>query len=346
MRLMKAARLHATRSDLSVDSVPVPELGADDVLVKVEAAGICHSDVNYRDGVAPVARLPMTLGHEFAGTVAEKGAGAIGVETGDGVCVHYVISCGKCAYCASGRETYCEQYRMIGKDVDGGFAEFARVPSRNVLRIPPTLPIDQAAILGCAVSTAFHGLRRGRAKEGETVLVNGLGGLGLHAVQIASRVFKAGRVIAVDVSDAKLQLAERFGADSLVNASQEGAGERIRELTDGKLADLALDFVGRRGTVENLLRWVGKGGRLVVVGISPDSVTFSPYTGLIGREVELIGVNDHLKSELAELIRLVESGTLDLSQSITQRVRLEDINRGMRMLREQTGSPIRIVLTT
>lgn len=346
MRLMKAARLHATRSDLSVDSVPVPELGADDVLVKVEAAGICHSDVNYRDGVAPVARLPMTLGHEFAGTVAEKGAGAIGVETGDGVCVHYVISCGKCAYCASGRETYCEQYRMIGKDVDGGFAEFARVPSRNVLRIPPTLPIDQAAILGCAVSTAFHSLRRGRAKEGETVLVNGLGGLGLHAVQIASRVFKAGRVIAVDVSDAKLQLAERFGADSLVNASQEGAGERIRELTDGKLADLALDFVGRRGTVENLLRWVGKGGRLVVVGISPDSVTFSPYTGLIGREVELIGVNDHLKSELAELIRLVESGTLDLSQSITQRVRLEDINRGMRMLREQTGSPIRIVLTT
>ena len=342
---MKAARLHARGRDLSVDSVPVPELGADDVLVKVEAAGICHSDVNYRDGVAPVARLPITLGHEFAGTVAEKGARATGVGIGDRVCVHYVVSCGKCGYCTSGMETYCERYRMIGKDVDGGFAEFACIPGRNVLRVPPTLAIDQAAILGCAVSTAFHALKRGRAREGETVLVNGAGGLGLHAIQIASKVLGAKRVIAVDVSDAKLQLARRFGADSLVNASQTGAEERIRELTDGRLADLALDFVGRRATVENSLRWIGKGGRLVVVGISSDSVTFSPYARLIGKEVELIGVNDHLKSELAELIRLVQAGTLDLSQSITHRVSLEDVNAGMQMLREQAGNPIRIVVT-
>ncbi len=345
MRLMKAARLHATGRDLSIDLVPVPELGAEDVLVKVQAAGICHSDVNYLEGIAPVAKLPITLGHEFAGTIAEKGTGAVSVEIGDRVCVHYVVSCGKCGYCTSGRETYCDQYRMIGKDVDGGFAEFARVPSRNVLKVPLTLPIDQAAILGCAVSTAFHALRRGRAKEGETVLVNGLGGLGLHAVLLASRVFNARRIIAVDVSDAKLQLAKKFGADALVNASEEEAVERVRDLTDQKLADLALDFVGRRSTVENLLRWIGKGGRLVVVGISADSVTFPPYSGLIGKEVELVGVNDHLKSELAELIRLVESGTLGLSQSITHRVILEDVNQGMQILREQTGSPIRIVVT-
>jgi propanol-preferring alcohol dehydrogenase len=345
MRLMRAARLHATGSDLSIDSVPVPELGADDVLVKVGAAGICHSDVNYREGVAPVARLPITLGHEFAGTIAEKGSRAVGVEIGDRVCVHYVISCGECGYCASGWETYCDQYRMIGKDVDGGFAEFACVPSRNVLRVPPALPIDQAAILGCAVSTAFHALKRGRAKEGETVLVNGAGGLGLHAILIASKILMAKRIIAVDVSDAKLQLAKRFGADLLVNASQAGAEERIRELTDGRLADLALDFVGRRGTVENSLRWLGKGGRLVIVGISSESVTFSPYAGLIGKEVELVGVNDHLKSELAELIGLVQGGSLDLSQSITHTVRLEEVNKGVEMLREQAGNPIRIVVT-
>ncbi len=345
MRLMRAARLHTTGRDLSVDSVPVPQFGADDVLLKVEAAGICHSDVNYREGIAPVAKLPITLGHEFAGTVVGKGAAVVDVEIGDRACVHYVIGCGKCGFCASGRETYCDQYRMIGKDVDGGFAEFASVPSRNVLKVPRTVPVDEAAILGCAVSTAYHALRRGRAREGETVLVNGLGGLGLHAVQIASRVFRAKQIIAVDVSDAKLQLAKKFGADSLVNASEEGAAERILELTDRRFADLALDFVGRRGTVENLLRWIGKGGRLVVVGISADSVTLSPYTGLIGREVELIGVNDHLRSELSELIRLVESGTLDLSHSITHRVGLEDVNQGMRVLREQTGNPIRIAVT-
>jgi propanol-preferring alcohol dehydrogenase len=344
--MMKAVRLHAAKSDLSVDSAPVPQPGPDDVLLKVEAAGICHSDVNYRDGVAPVARMPITLGHEFAGTVAAKGAGATaGVEVGDRVCVHYVVSCGTCGYCASGMETYCERYRMIGKDVDGGFAEFACVPARNVLKVPPSLPFEQAAILGCAVSTAFHALRRGRVREGETVLVNGAGGLGLQAIQLASRVFGAGRVVAVDVSDAKLELAARFGADSTVNAGDPGAGDRIRELTNGRLADVALDFVGRRSTVESLLGWTGKGGRLVVVGISSESVTLSPYTALIGKETEMVGVDDHLRSELVELVRLVGSGTLDLSRSITHRLKLEEVNLGMRMLREQTGNPIRIVVT-
>ena len=344
MELMKAARLHATGRNLSLDSVPVPQPGPDEVLVKVGAAGICHSDVNYIDGVAPVARLPITLGHEFAGTIAAKGPGVTGVEVGDRVCVHYVVSCGKCAYCASGRETYCERYRMIGKDLDGGFAEFVSVPSRNVLKVPTSLPVEQAAILGCAVSTAFHALRRGRAEEGETVLVNGLGGLGLHAVQLASRVFKAGRIIAVDVSDAKLKLAESFGADLVVNA-REGAEERVGEVTGGRFVDLALDFVGRSSTVGSLLRWVGKGGRVVVVGISSERMTLSPYTGLIGKEVELVGVNDHLKSELAELVRLVGAGTLDLSKSVTHRVGLEDVNEGIRMLREQTGNPIRTIVS-
>lgn len=345
MNLMNAARLHEAGTDLSLESVPVPLPGADDVLVEVKSAGICHSDINYRDGVAPVGMLPITLGHEFAGIIAEKGGRVTGVDVGDQVCVHYVISCGKCGYCASGMENYCEKYQMIGKDVDGGFAEFVRVPSQNVLRTPRSLPTEQAAILGCAVSTAFHALRRGRVKEGETVLVNGMGGLGLHAVQLASKVFSAGQVIAVDISDGKLELAKRFGADSLVNAMDEEPERRIRELTEGRFADIALDFVGRRETVENLLSWVGKGGRLVVVGISSESVTFSPYTALIGKEVELVGVNDHLKSELAELIRLAEAGTLQLSGSVTQRLRLEEVNEGMKMLREQTGNPIRIVVT-
>ena len=342
---MKAARLHSVRSDLSIDSVPVPELGADDVLVELGAAGICHSDLNYRDGVAPVARLPITLGHEFAGRIAGKGARAVGVETGDHVCLHYVISCGKCRYCTSGNETYCERYQMIGKDVDGGFSEFVRVPASNVLKVPASLPYEEAAILGCAVSTAFHALRRGRAREGETMLVNGLGGLGLHAVQLASSVFKAERIIAVDVSDAKLDLATKFGADSSVNANDRDAGNQVRELTNGRFADLALDFVGRANTVERLLGWMGKGGRLVVVGISSESVTLSPYRVLIGKEMEIVGVNDHLRSELVELIRLVESGTLKLSESITHKLKLEEINEGMRILREQTGNPIRIVVT-
>jgi propanol-preferring alcohol dehydrogenase len=345
MELMKAARLKAVHGMLSVDSVPVPQLDAGDVLVDIRAAGICHSDINYRDGVSPVARLPMILGHEIAGVIAKKGAGATGIDEADRVCVHYVISCGKCGFCVSDRENYCDKYQMIGKDVDGGFAEYVRVPARNVLKLPDSIPFEQAAILGCAVSTAYHALKRGRAKAGDTVLINGVGGLGVHAVQLASRIFDARVVIAVDVLDEKLKMAGNLGADETVNLTKGDPMERIRKITDGRLADVVIDFVGHKRTIENVIHWTGKGGRLVVVGISTDEVSLQPYTTIIGKEMEIIGVNDHLKSELAQLIDYVASDRLDLSRSITHRVALGDVNHGMQILTENIGNPIRVVVT-
>lgn len=345
MELMKAARLHAIRGMLGVDSIPVPQPGAGDVLVDIRAAGICHSDINYRDGVSPVARLPITLGHEIAGVVAKRGVSAAEIEEGDRVCIHYVISCGKCDFCVSGRENYCEKYQMIGKDVDGGFAEYVRVPVRNVLKLPDSIPFEQAAILGCAVSTAYHALRRGQAKAGDTVLINGAGGLGLQAVQLAARIFNAREVIAVDVLDEKLKVASKLGASALVNPTKEDPVKRIREMTNGRLVDVVLDFVGRRVTMENAIQWTGKGGRLVAVGISPEEVRLHPYTTIIGKEMEIIGVNDHLKSELAQLVEYVASGKLDFSSSVTHRVSLEEVNRGMQILTENIGNPIRVVVT-
>jgi 2-desacetyl-2-hydroxyethyl bacteriochlorophyllide A dehydrogenase len=345
MELMKAARLHAIRGMLSIDSLPIPPLGANGVLVEIRAAGICHSDINYRDGVSPVARLPITLGHEIAGVVAKKAESAAGIEEGDRVCVHYVISCGKCNFCISDRENYCGKYQMIGKDVDGGFAEYVVVPVQNLLKLPDSIPFEEAAILGCAVSTAYHALRRGRARPGETILINGVGGLGMHAVQLASRIFNAGEIIAVDVLDEKLKLASELGASELVNPAKTDSEERIREITNGRFVDVVLDFVGRRITIEKAIRWTGKGGRLVLVGISPEEVCLHPYATIIGKEMEIIGVNDHLRSELAQLVEYVASHKLDLSNSITHRVALEDVNHGMQILTENLGNPIRVVVT-
>lgn len=345
MELMKAARLHEISERLIVGSMPVPQLGTEDVLVDIRAAGICHSDMNYRDGVSPVAKLPITLGHEIAGVVSKKGEEAIGVECGDRVCVHYVIGCGECEYCTSGRENYCEKYQMIGKDVDGGFAEYIKVPATNILRIPDSLPFEQAAILCCAVSTAYHALRRGRAKAGETVLINGVGGLGLHAVQLASKVFGAREIIAVDVLGEKLELAAKFGATQLINVSGDEAEKRIDEATEGRRVDLAVDFVGRRSTIEGTICRVGKGGRLVIVGISTEQISLHPYSSIIGKEMEIIGVNDHLKSELNQLIQYIEIGKLDLSSSITHRVSLEDVNMGLQILQKNLGNPVRVVVT-
>jgi propanol-preferring alcohol dehydrogenase len=233
---------------------------------------------------------------------------------------------------------------MIGKDVDGGFAEFIGVPAANLLPLPELIPFEQGAILGCAVSTAYHALRRGRVSPGENVIVYGVGGLGVLAVQLAGAIFGADTTIAVDVLDQKLGLAKKLGAKEIVNPSKGDPAEIIRKMTNGRGAEVVLDFVGLRSTVEKAIACAGKGGRIVVVGISSESLQVTPYSTIIGKEIELIGVNDHLKSELAELIGLVNSGRVDLSGSVTHKVKLEEINYGLQILRGNIGQPIRVVI--
>lgn len=342
---MRAARLHSIGEPLSLDLVELPKVGADDVLVDIRASGICHSDINYRYGFVSVAKLPIILGHEISGVIAEVGNKVEGMEKGDRVCVHYVVSCGQCLFCRTSRENFCEKYQMIGMTIDGGFAEYIAVPASNVLKLPDAVPFEQGAIMGCAVSTAFHALKRGRVDEGDTVVVYGVGGLGAHAVQLANKVFGAGNVIAVDVLDEKLKLAKELGADEVVNAAHEDPAESINAITKGKLADVVLDFVGLRKTIENGINCVGKGGRIVIVGIGRvEDVTVSPYRSIIRKEMELIGVNDHFKSELATLIKLTASGKIDLSTSVTHRIRLEDVNLGMEILEKKIGNPLRVVI--
>jgi 2-desacetyl-2-hydroxyethyl bacteriochlorophyllide A dehydrogenase len=340
---MKAARLHRVGEALRIDSVQMPVVGSDDIIVDIRASGICHSDLNYRDGVAPVGKLPIVLGHEVAGVVSKTGEHVKGVVEGDRVCVHYIRSCGNCSFCKTGRENFCEEYQMIGKDIDGGFAEYIAVPASNVLKLPDTLPFDQACILGCAVSTTYHALKRGRIRAGDTVVVCGVGGLGAQAIQLAE-IFNAKKVVAVDISDDKLKLAQKLGADETVNAAVEDPAKPIETMTEGKLADLVLDFVGAARVVEQEIRYVGKGGRLVLVGISQDGIRVSPYKTIIGKEMEIIGANDHLRSELVELIGMIESGRIDLSKSITHRVHLDEVNTGLEILEKRIGNPIRVIV--
>lgn len=337
--------LHKVGEQLSVEPVELHELRADEVCVEIKAAGICHSDLNYRDGVSPVARLPIILGHEISGLVVERGENVKEVSEGSRACVHYVLSCGECGFCRVNRENLCEEYRMIGKDLDGGFAEFINVPSTNVLELPENMPFEQGALVGCAVSTAYHALKRARVNVGDTVVVYGVGGVGIHGVQLAAKVFGAGRVIAVDVSDEKLRLAGNLGADEVVNVRRENVVERIRGLTIGKLGDVVLDFVGLRATIEEALECVGKGGRLAVVGIGSEDIRISPYRTVIGKEMEIVGVNDHLKSEMEFLLRKVQAGEIDLSNSVTHRVSLDNVNRGMEVLKKKIGNPSRVVVT-
>ncbi len=340
---MVAARLHTIGERLSIDRVSVPDIAPDEVLVDVRASGICHSDINYRNGIAPVGKLPITLGHEISGIIERTGAKVKEFRPGDRVLVHYIVSCGRCVYCKTGRENYCAGYRMIGKDVDGGFAEYVKVPARSILKIPRGFPFEQAAIMGCAVPTAYHALRRGRVKQGDTVVLFGVGGLGLHAVQLAAKAFRAGLIIAVDIQDWKLKQARSFGAKETVNAANQDVNEAIKKATDGKFADVVVDFVGHETTVEQAISSVGKGGRMVLVGIGAKSIQLSPYETIIGKEMEIVGVDDHLKTELIQLVKLVRNGRIRLSHSVTHKVSLADINSGFEILESNRENVIRIV---
>src|SRR5437588_6607386 len=174
---MKAVRLVNVGKPLTCSAVALPEIGAGDVLVRVAACGICHSDAHYRAGISSIDSLPVTPGHEVAGRVEAIGKEVTHVSPGDRVCIHYLVSCGACDFCLRGNEQFCAKVQMIGKHRDGGYAEFIAVPSRSVFVLPDEVPLEVGAIMMCSSATAFHALNKARVKSGDSIVIFGFGGL-------------------------------------------------------------------------------------------------------------------------------------------------------------------------
>ncbi|OGQ07856.1 MAG: hypothetical protein A2026_08550 [Deltaproteobacteria bacterium RBG_19FT_COMBO_46_12] len=342
---MRAARFYKVAEPLKIDNVSVPELGSDDILVNVKACGICGSDIHIvYEGVTPTAYFPITLGHEPAGVITAVGPEVEGWKVGDGVTINPFLTCGKCINCLSGNSQICLSRRVIGIHTEGGLAEFLKVPSKNLVRLPENIPFDQGGIAVDAVATPFHAItKRGGLKVGERVAIFGCGGLGIHGVQIA-KVCGASLVIAVDAIDPALERAKKVGADEVINPKREKPLEKIKELTGGMGVDLALEFIGLKETIKQAVRSVRGGGRVVVVGLGPDAVVLPPPTQIVRSELSLLGSYGSTTSEIQSVIDLVASGKLDLSDSITERFRLEEVNKGLDHLHKKIGSPIRIVI--
>jgi len=340
---MKAVRLIEVKQPLEMQDIPIPQVGLRDVLVRIKAAGICHSDVHYRAGVSPVHPLPCTLGHEIAGVVEKAGAEVTNVEVGDRVCIHYLVSCGNCTYCNRGSEQFCTSGLMIGKYRDGGYAEFISMPACSVFPLPDEIPFEHGAIMMCSSATSFHALRKGQVQPGESVAVFGVGGLGMSAVQLA-RAFGAWDVFAVDINPRKLEMAERFGAVPVTAAETDPVAE-IKRLTGGKGVDVALELVGLPLTMKQAVDSLAVFGRAVAVGVTDQTFELGSYTDLIHKEAEVIGSADHLAQELPTLLELARRGTLDLSDVVTDTIPLDAdaINEAMDRL-ERFGSDVRIVI--
>jgi 2-desacetyl-2-hydroxyethyl bacteriochlorophyllide A dehydrogenase len=340
---MKAVRLIKPGHPLEMQGIPIPSVGSRDVLVRVKAAGICHSDVHYRAGVSPV-HIPLTLGHEVAGVVEQVGEEVTNVKVGDRVCLHYMVTCGNCIYCSQGSEQFCTSGQMLGYHRDGGYAEYIGLPARSAFLLPEEIPFEQGAIMMCSSATSFHALRKGRVKANESVAVFGVGGLGMSAVQLA-RAFGAMDVYAVDINARKLKLAEGFGAIP-VNAAETDPAAEIKRLTDGRGVDVALELIGLPLTMGQAIESLAKFGRAVMVGVTQKTIEIGPYRDLILREAEVIGSSDHLAQELPTLIELARRGRLDLSDVVTEALPLdaEAINERMDEL-EHFGGDVRTVIT-
>ena len=305
---MKAVRLVEVGKPLEEADVSLPEIGPSEVLIRVAAAGICHSDAHYRGSISKIERLPVTLGHEVVGRVEKVGLDVTNVAPGDRVCVHYLVHCGSCEFCLRGLEQFCHEGQMIGKHRDGGYAEFIKVPARNAFVLPDEISFESGAIMMCSSATALHALNKARLKSGESVSIFGFGGLGFSALQLA-RAFGCGEIYVVEINPAKFDLIRKLGAIAIDATASDPVGQ-IKKATGGKGVDVSLELIGSASTMRQAVQCLGVLGRAALVGLTAESMSIFPYTELINKEVEIIGVSDHLATEFPALMEFARSGKL------------------------------------
>ena len=352
---MLAAVLERAPGGLRLEEIPVPEPGPGEVLVKVSACGVCHTDLHVMK--AEVAfPTPAVMGHEISGTVAALGAGVAGPAPGAAVASAFIMPCGFCAACAAGRDDLCDSFfamnRLRGVLYDGtsrlrradgtplamysmaGLAEYAVVPATDVFPLPPGLPLAESSILGCAIFTAYGAVQHGAAlRGGERIAVVAAGGVGLNIIQIA-RAFGASQIVAVDIRDAPLDAARRVGATDVVNAAATDAVARVRELTDGRGVDVAFEVLGLPQTFIQAVEMLRDGGRMVAVGIAPGKTTAPvEITRLVRRELRIAGsYGARTRTDMPEIIRLAAGGVFRPETMVTQRFPLADADAAYRAL--------------
>jgi alcohol dehydrogenase, propanol-preferring len=333
---MQAAVFYEPHTALKVKDVPVPEPSADEVLVRVAACGLCHTDLHYIDHGVPTAKQPpLILGHEAAGVVAQVSSMVQHLKEGDRVLLPAILPCGRCPACRAGRENICQQMRMFGNDIDGAFAEYVTAPAKDVFILPDEIPLIEGSIIADAVTTPYHAVKnRAEVRPGDSVVVYGCGGVGLNVVQFAH--LAGGLVIAVDIAEEKLEWARTLGASATINPDQTPEVARaVRKLIGGG-ADIAIEAIGNPATMQSAFSTLRPGGRLVVVGYSDYEVALNAGR-IMYREMEIRGSLGCRPVDYPRVIELARSGRIQVSPLVTARFPLTEINAGLDTLRRGEG---------
>jgi len=333
---MRVAKYYKN-TDLRIEEMPVPKIGPGEFLVKVEASGICGSDVMewYR-----IDRVPLVLGHEIAGTIEEVGAGLKGYKKGDRVACSHHVPCEKCAYCLSGHESVCDTLRKTNFD-PGGFAEFLRMPAINVEKgvflLPDKLSFDEATFIE-PLACIIRGQRQANGVKGKRVLVIGSGIAGILHIHLA-KVNGASFVAATDISEYRLQQAKKFGADESINA-REYSFDSARKLNQGRLFDLVIATAGAPSAIQQALESVERGGTILFFAPTEKNAKIDiPFNELFWRtEITLTSSYAGSPKDCREALALLSSGKLDVSGMITHRLGLSEIGLGFKLVCEAKES--------
>jgi len=326
---MKAAVLRAFKEPLVLEEIPRPIPGPNDLLIQLEACGVCHSDLHLADGdwpqLAAAMKMPVILGHEIAGRVVEKGDGVREFQTGDRVGVPWIFwTCGECEFCREGYENLCVRQKITGVTVDGGFAGFVSAPASHAVRIPEGLLAAEAAPLFCAGVTVYRALKQARILAGQRLAIFGIGGLGHIAVQMGREL--GAEVIAIDISEAKLALARSLGAQRSLNGTSANIAKELRAsggvhvalVTSAASAAYSMAFASLRPT-----------GTLLVVGLPAEKICFSPILMAAG-ETNIRASAVGTRQDLREVLAMAAAGKIRCE---TTRHRLEEVNSVLDNLR-------------
>lgn len=343
---MLAGRLNLENLDFTVEEVPIPEPGPDEVLVAVRAAGVCLSDVHLIDGTLRLApQGAITLGHEVAGVVEKLGSAVpSSITVGQRVALLAGQSCGTCANCQL-HKAPCLQPMTRGVHYDGGWAQYTIARMDTLVPIPDDLPFDQAAIIPDAVSTPYAAIAAtAQVRVAQSAGVWGVGGLGAHAVQLL-RIVGAAPIIAVDPLRAARDRALAFGADLALDPASPDFAKQVRTATNGRGVDHAFDFAGVQTVREQADAVLAPNGTLVLVGLTPEPLTITNSVPFSALQHRLFGHYGYQPQHVAELVSLAGHGRLDLTKSITAHFPLAEAKEAVRQLTDKETNPIRLILT-
>ncbi|TBR23318.1 MAG: zinc-binding alcohol dehydrogenase [Candidatus Nitrosotenuis sp.] len=337
---MKAARITSPQQPLEIMEIETPKPKDAEVVIKVKATGVCHSDLHLweggydtGDGFMKVTdrgvKFPVTPGHEIVGTVSEIGSAVQGISVGDDVLVYPWIGCGICSACRVGNDNICDAPRSLGVFQNGGYAEYVLVPHFKFLAKINGIDLDAATSLACSGLTAYTAIKKSNANSQHNMVIFGAGGLGLMGVQIARAITNA-NIICVDIDDAKLTLAKELGADNVVNSKDPDAAQKIISLCNGKGADCVIDFVNAPPTVKLGLAVLRKRGNMILVGLFGGSIDLSLVTIPL-KAITIQGAYTGNYNDMLELIGLAKRGVIN--PTISKRYSLSEANTALEDLK-------------